>query len=89
VTVLDEAAELVNGSRAEAYGPPGANHDATAAMFAIYLERRYGVTMAFDAQDVCWFNVIQKIARDAHEPRRDNLVDVAGYVENLSRIRTG
>jgi hypothetical protein len=31
-------------------------------------------------------NVLQKISRDAHLEKRDNLVDVVGYVANIEII---
>ena len=36
--------------------------------------------------DVCWLNILQKLARDMHEPRRDNLVDAAGYLLNIEML---
>jgi len=86
-TILDEAAALVDGARNEAYGHPLDNHAATAAMFAIYLERKYGVSVPLDADDTCWFNILQKCSRDANLPRRDNLTDVAGYAHNIELVR--
>lgn len=89
-TVLEEAARLVNGDRGTDYGPPIDNHGCTADLFTAYLHRKYGaanVPMGIDAVDVCWFNILQKCSRDAHTPGRDNLVDVAGYAENIQRVR--
>ena len=88
MNVLEEAAHIVKGPRQEAYGPPGPNHQCTADMFSAYLERKYGWTRTeLDAEDVCWFNILQKISREAHQPSRDNLVDIAGYILNVERIQ--
>lgn len=87
-SAIEEAARLVTGARNNDYGHPLDNHTATARMFAPYLERKYGVRLDLDAEDVCWFNVVQKISRDANAPKRDNAVDVAGYAANVDMVRT-
>jgi len=88
VNVLEEAAHLVGGDRGEAYGPPSENHGCTADLVTAYLRRRglLAPGAALDARDVCWINVLQKISRDAHDRRRDNLVDTAGYVLNIELL---
>lgn len=91
-TILDEAARLVHGDRGTDYGPPSDNHGATGELVTAYLRRKYAGLIypgfAFDAEDVCWFNILQKCSRDANAPGRDNLVDVAGYAANLEIIRS-
>lgn len=87
-SVLDEARRLVHGARSADYGHPLDNHVTTAELFSAYLDRKYGSSACeIDADDVCWFNVLQKCSRDADTPKRDNLVDVAGYAENLQIVR--
>jgi len=88
-SVLDEASRLVQGARRDGYGHPLKNHTATAEMFGAYLQRKYGIDLPLNADDVCWFNIFQKASRDANSPDRDNLVDVAGYVHNIELIRRG
>jgi hypothetical protein len=85
-SALAEAHGLVNGARQQSYGHPLDNHTTTAEMLAAYVERKYGIRIPFDAEDVCWFNVLQKVSREANDPKRDNRVDVAGYVENVEMI---
>ena len=88
-SVLDEAARLVHGDRQEAYGHPADNHACTAAMWNAYLERRGAFDENFPgltARDVCWLNILQKASRDAHEPKRDNLVDTAGWAANADMV---
>jgi len=82
-SILAEAAEIVDGDRQRHYGPPEENHGRTAALWAAYL----GVDVS--AADVCALNILQKLSRDRHVAKRDNLVDVAGYAENMDRIRRG
>lgn len=83
--LLGEAAATVD-ERMQAYGPPGRNHAATAAMWATYLQRRYGVVVPVDGYDVCWLNILQKASRDANDRGRDNLLDTAGYALNADMV---
>lgn len=76
VNILDEAARIVDGPRRADYGTPMENHSRTAALWAAYL----GVPIT--PRQVCMLNILQKLSRDAHAPKRDNLVDVAGYARN-------
>ena len=87
VNVADEALEAVRGDRQEAYGHPYDNHGATAKLWNAYLERRFGHRFALDAEDVCWLNVLQKVGREAHLRRRDNVVDVIGYALNVELVQ--
>lgn len=90
-TVLEEALEHVNGARQSNYGSPQENHSCTADLFETWRKRRlssnHGDPTEFDALDVCVFNIMQKLSRLANDPtHRDNLVDIAGYVENIDRL---
>ena len=84
-TVLDEAQRIVQGPRRAAYGTPQENHSRTAVLWSAYLHAR-GCPAAFSAEDVCALNLLQKIAREIHEPGRDNRVDMLGYVLNWDEI---
>jgi hypothetical protein len=83
MNILQEADNIVNGDRQKFYGHPSDNHGCTALMWSGYLSRRYGIPINLDVRDVCWLNALQKISRDANSPKRDNLVDVAGYAANI------
>lgn len=88
--ILDEAKVLVSQNRRDAYGSPAQNHGATADLFSAYLKRRYGSHMiapTMDAQDVCVFNICQKISRLANTPgHQDSLIDIAGYAANIAEL---
>ena len=101
--ILDEAKVLVSQNRRDAYGSPAQNHGATADLFSAYLKRRYGSQMTaptideagdfiwqactLDAQDVCVFNICQKISRLANTPgHQESLIDIAGYAANIAEL---
>lgn len=79
-SILKEAAEIVYGPRRKDYGTPSENHGRTAALWTAYL----GVPIT--ARQVCALNILQKLSRDANMPKRDNMVDVAGYAENADLV---
>lgn len=45
-------------------------------MWSAYLGKK------ISARDVCMLNILQKVSRDLHGQKFDNLVDIAGYAEN-------
>lgn len=84
-SVLEEAQRIIHGDRQNDYGHPSDNHGRTADLWRAYLRSR-GIHTDLNAEDVCWMNVLQKISRRVHAPRRDSLTDVAGYVGNIEMI---
>lgn len=85
-TVLEEAEELVSGSRTEDYGPPWEDFRCVAKIFNAYLRRKYKRCSDIDEADVAMFLIIVKIGRQANKPKRDNLVDMAGYIRCLEMV---
>lgn len=82
-------ANAIVEERGRDYGHPAENHDCTAALWNSYLHRRYGrryEVPRLDAEDVCVLNVLQKISRQAHTRKRDNLVDIIGFVINMDML---
>jgi len=71
--VLEEAAALVDGSRQDAYGHPRDNYRRLAAMWSAYLGIEITPVQAVDMM------IAVKLSRQANAPKRDNLVDIAGY----------
>jgi hypothetical protein len=87
-SVLLEAHNVIHGARSRDYGAALDNHTATADMLSAYLRRKYGIAVALTAEDVCLFNVLQKVARLANTPdHRDSLVDIAGYAGNVEMVQ--
>lgn len=86
---LQRADEIVHGSRNETYGDPKQNHETTAALFSEFMRRRYGTFPELTPEDVCWFNICQKMSREAHCKTDDGLTDIAGYSANIEIVRKG
>ena len=90
MNILEEAQKLAHGPRQETYGTPASNHGCTAGLFTEYLSRRYNDSpfdgFELDAQDVCIFNILQKVSRLANAYHRDALVDIAGYAANIEML---
>lgn len=77
--VLNEAAEAVCGERNRSYGPPIEDFTTQATMMSAYLSRTNHRPVRVTPGDIAALMVIVKLARQAHTPKRDNWVDLAGY----------
>ena len=86
---------MVN-ARGASYGPPKENHDRTAMLWSAYFRAKYkqypdmdaaGLAENIDRDDVCFLNILQKIARCQSEAgvkgNEDGIKDIQGYAENL------
>jgi len=71
--------------RGAAYGPPAENHARTARFWSAYMRNRGYEFKPLTADDVCFFNLLQKISRCMGEagPSKDTLQDIQGFAENL------
>lgn len=76
-SVLLEAHGLVHGDRNDSYGHPLDDFTRTAQMWSVIL----GVEV--EPQQVGLCMIALKISRECHQPKRDNLVDIAGYAETV------
>lgn len=80
-TILDEAKTIVEGARQKGYGPPEDNFT--------YIGKKWGVTLEIlkdwkpgdpvPPRIVALMMIDLKTCRDAFQPKRDNLTDIAGY----------
>lgn len=77
-SVLTEAEGLVHGDRNEDYGHPLDDFKRTAAMWSALL----GTEVSSAQVGLCMIAV--KLSRECHRPKRDNLVDAAGYAETVA-----
>lgn len=83
ISLAVEAIHLVTGDRARDYGHPAKNHTGTASLWS----QISGKTLT--AYDVCKMQIGTKLSRDAHSPKRDNLVDTIGWAMNAVIARAG
>lgn len=79
-SVAAEADRLVSGARRETYGHPYDNYTAIAgAALALGID-------ANTPRGAALFMIVTKLAREAHMPKRDNLVDICGYAKVVELI---
>jgi len=79
--ILQRAMEACLGDRQKNYGTPYANHTRTARLWSVYLN------MVITPEQVCFLNLLQKIARAMHSITDDTLVDIAGYALNVELVQ--
>jgi len=86
-TILDEAASLVEGDRGAAYGPPTADFDAIGLAWSAVLSPLLREDILIDGEHVALCMAALKLVRQSvGKPKRDNLVDVVGYVLALDHV---
>ncbi len=87
LNVLAEAARITSGDRHSDYGHPEQNLGGIADAWSAYLRRRYGADApVLDGRAVAMLNIMAKVIRDAHKPKRDNLIDIAGYARTAEML---
>jgi hypothetical protein len=69
------------------YGTPADNHQLTADLLTSYFSRRFNRPVRFTAEDVCVFNIVQKMSRLAYASKDDSYLDICGYAENVAMLR--
>ena len=80
-TILEEAAKCVTGPRRRDYGTPDENFGLIASLWSVQL--KHEVT----PMQVALCLILLKVARQANSPKRDNLVDIAGYAQCASELK--
>lgn len=77
MNILEEANGLVNGARQGDYGHPLDDFTKTAKMWSAIL----GCEVTAEQVGLCMIAV--KISRQLNKPKRDNMVDAAGYAATV------
>lgn len=78
--VLEKAMEVINGERQDVYGAPENSFKLIGEYWSTYLRNRKSPFNIVDAVDVAVMMTLFKIAREANQHKRDNIVDAAGYL---------
>ncbi len=81
-TILQEAQGLVYGDRQAAYGHPYDDYTRTARMWEAILGMQ---PFTISPRIACLMMAAVKISREVNAPKRDNLVDLAGYAACAQR----
>lgn len=81
-SILDEAKRIVHGERGENYGHPFEDFSRTAKIWSAILE----IEITPEQVALCMIGV--KISREINRPKRDNIVDGAGYFETLDMVKS-
>lgn len=83
-SILQEALEVSGASRQRDYGHPITNHQRIADMWSVVLGNK--LTKEITPREVALMMICVKLAREVNTPKRDNLVDIAGYVNCIDLI---
>lgn len=78
-SILIEAERIVGGDRQADYGDSNENLRRIAAIST-------AIGQPIDERGVCLVMMAVKLGRHQHRPKRDNLTDLCGYAELISRV---
>lgn len=84
--ILAEAQRLTDGARQSAYGHPREDFDRTAKMWTGILRGKLQGDTEIEPEDVPLCMIAVKLARQSHQHKRDNLVDIAGYARTAAMV---
>jgi hypothetical protein len=80
-TITQEANEIINGPRREAYGDARESFAAIADVWGRVLKR------PVTAREVALCMIGLKLLRESNRHGRDNLVDICGYAELAEKVK--
>ena len=87
-SILDEAKDIIYGDREKTYGEPDVNLKRIATLWNAYMSAKaQSNSTTIEPEDVCWMMVLLKASRQMNTPKRDNLIDAAGYIGLIERIQ--
>lgn len=82
--ILQEADKIAGQDRSRDYGHPHPNHKRIAQIWSVQLELI--LKRPILPREVALMMVGLKLAREINTPKRDNLVDAAGYIKCVDMI---
>lgn len=85
--VLAEAMRVINGERQDIYGAPERSFERIANYWTEYLGDQ--MTDRITPQDVAMMMTLFKVAREANQHKRDNIIDAAGYLGIYADMQGG
>ena len=85
-TILEEAQRLVYGDRQNAYGHPFDDFTRTAAIVTAILGDKLKDGEQVVAEEIGLIQMAVKISRQVNHPKRDNMVDAAGYAATTQMV---
>jgi hypothetical protein len=85
-SVLSEALRITDGARQSSYGHPREDFARTALMWTGILRGKLREGEAVGPSDVPLCMIAVKLARQTHQHKRDNLVDIAGYARTAAMV---
>ncbi len=83
VTILEEAQEIIFGERQADYGSVTSNFTNIAKGWSVIVGKE--ITPEQVGLMMTWL----KMARQLNKPKRDNLVDAAGYLGCIEKMQNG
>lgn len=85
--ILNEARDIICSDRNKQYGEPEDNFAVIGELWSQYLRRAKGANFDLNGYDVGMLMALFKIGRlETGTPKRDNFVDLAGYVGCAAEI---
>ncbi len=86
MNIAEEASGIVTGARRESYGTPLDNHSRTAEFWTTFVKT--AIKKGYlSPEDICYMNILQKVARTMENDKRDNGADIVGYALNVEIIK--
>lgn len=83
-SILAEADAIAGEDRSRDYGHPLVNHQRIAAIWNVQIGQF--LKRPIEPREVALMMVGLKLAREANSPKRDNLIDIAGYIKCVDMI---
>ena len=85
--ILNEARDIICSDRNKQYGEPEDNFAVIGELWSQYLRRAKGANFSLNGYDVGMLMALFKVGRlETGTPKRDNFVDLAGYVGCAAEI---